>query len=202
MSQKYVKIVLLGDGRVGKTSILNRYINNTFNDKQEMTINCSFYEKVIEFNGVKYTFCLWDTAGQEKFNALTNIYYRDAKGAILVYDVTMKESFTKVEKWFKELKVFNESTVISVAGNKIDSNQFEVDKSQVDQFCESNEIDHFYTSAKTGEGLDDIFYKLAQKIVGQTREVNRRNSERKGIKISGPESSNKSQVKPKDKGCC
>lgn len=201
MSKNYVKLVLLGDGRVGKTSILNKYINDTFNDKQEMTVNCSFYEKNIEFNGVKYTFCLWDTAGQEKFNALTNIYYRDAKGAILVYDVTMKESFSKVEKWYQELMVFNPSTVISVAGNKIDTNHIEVDKKEVSDFCESRDVDHVYTSAKTGEGLDDIFYKVAQKIVGQIHSGTRRMSDRKGIKISGPENS-KSDIKRKDKGCC
>lgn len=139
MNKNYVKIVLLGDGklnyyikgRVGKTSILNRYINNNFNDKEEVTVNVSYYQKDIEFNGINYTFCLWDTAGQEKFNALNNIYYRDAKGAILVYDVSLKESFKKVEKWNEELKLFNKDTVIAIAGNKIDLGKIDVDKSTV-----------------------------------------------------------------------
>ena len=131
MSKNYIKIVLLGDGRVGKTSILNRYINNTFNDKEEMTVNCSYFQKDLEFDGVKYTFCLWDTAGQEKFNALTNIYYRDAKGAILVYDVSIKETFKKVEKWNEELKIFNKDTVVAIAGNKIDIGKIDIEKSEV-----------------------------------------------------------------------
>ena len=118
-------------GRVGKTSILNRYINNNFNEKEEMTVNVSYFQKDLEFDGVKYTFCLWDTAGQEKFNALTNIYYRDAKGAILVYDVTLKESFQKVEKWHDELKIFNKDTVIAIAGNKVDVGKIDVDKNTV-----------------------------------------------------------------------
>lgn len=115
-------------GRVGKTSILHRYINNTFDENQESTVNCSYYQKDLEFHGVKYTFCLWDTAGQEKFNALTNIYYRDAKGAILVYDVSIEESFNKVKKWHEELKIFNPDTVIAIAGNKVDLGKIDVDK--------------------------------------------------------------------------
>ena len=93
-----------------------------------MTTNCSYFQKDLEFDGEKYTFCLWDTAGQEKFNALTNIYYRDAKGAILVYDVSIKETFKKVEKWHNELNIFNKDTVIAVAGNKIDLGKIDVDK--------------------------------------------------------------------------
>ena len=131
MNKNYIKIVLLGDGRVGKTSILNRYINNTFNEKEEMTVNVSYFQKNLEFNGVKYTFCLWDTAGQEKFNALTPIYYRDAKGAILVYDVSLQETFNKVQKWHEELKTFNKDTVISMAGNKIDLGKIDIDKQTV-----------------------------------------------------------------------
>ena len=118
-------------GRVGKTSILNRYINNTFNDSQEMTVNVSYFQKDLDFDGVKYTFCLWDTAGQEKFNALNNIYYRDAQGAILVYDVSIKETFSKVEKWHDEIKIFNKDAVISIAGNKIDLGRIDVDKQKI-----------------------------------------------------------------------
>lgn len=166
-----------------------------------MTINVSYYQKNLEFDGITYTFCLWDTAGQEKFNALTNIYYRDAKGAILVYDVTLKETFSKVEKWYEELKVFNEDTVISIAGNKIDMNKFDVDKNQVANYCQDKNISHTYTSAKTGEGLEEIFYNVAKEI-SEKLKTNNSNKKKKGLKITGDNESMMSKRRKEEGSCC
>lgn len=167
-----------------------------------MTINVSYYQKNLEFEGIKYTFCLWDTAGQEKFNALTNIYYRDAKGAILVYDVTLKETFSKVEKWYDELKVFNQDTVIAIAGNKVDMNKIDVDKQSVAQYCDNNDIKHVYTSAKTGEGLEEIFYNLAKEVAEKMQSDNSTNKKKKGLKITGDNESTFSKRKKDDGSCC
>ncbi len=124
-------IFLINKGRVGKTSLLNKYINDKFNTNEDMTINSCYLEKELEIDGINYTSCIWDTAGQEKFNALTPIYYRDAKGAVLVYDVTMPESFIKVKKWAEELGNFNKEGIkIVVAGNKVDK-ELEIDKNEV-----------------------------------------------------------------------
>ena len=103
MSNKF-KVVLLGEGRVGKTSIVMRFTRDQFNDKQQSTINAMYLDKQIKVNQKDVILNIWDTAGQERFHALGPIYYRDADGAILVYDITDAPSFEKVRTWIKELR--------------------------------------------------------------------------------------------------
>lgn len=115
------KVVLLGEGRVGKTSILLRYTKGEYSDKQVSTLQASYLDKKLTVNGSQVQLSIWDTAGQERFHALGPIYYRDAAGALLVYDITDAESFNKVKNWVKELKkIVGNDIVIVIAGNKID----------------------------------------------------------------------------------
>lgn len=119
-SNRY-KIVLLGEGRVGKTSILLRYTKGEYNDRQISTLQASYLDKKVTLGAKTVNLSVWDTAGQERFHALGPIYYRDADGALLVYDITDAESFNKVKKWVKELrKIVGNDIAISIAGNKID----------------------------------------------------------------------------------
>lgn len=115
------KVVLLGEGRVGKTSILLRYTKGEYSDRQVSTLQASYLDKKLEIGSTKVNLSIWDTAGQERFHALGPIYYRDAAGALLVYDITDAESFNKVKNWVKELrKIVGTEIVIVIAGNKID----------------------------------------------------------------------------------
>jgi Ras-related protein Rab-21 len=117
------KVVLLGEGRVGKTSILLRYTKGEYSDKQVSTLQASYLDKKISVGNppTSVQLSIWDTAGQERFHALGPIYYRDASGALLVYDITDLESFNKVQTWVKELrKIVGNDIVIVIAGNKID----------------------------------------------------------------------------------
>ena len=127
---------------------------------------------------------LKDTAGQEKFNALAPIYYRDAKGAILVYDVSNEDTFKRVQKWVAELKTFNKNTVIALAGNKIDLKfHFENEKQISMKYIQEQNLKHFYTSAKTGEGLDEIFEYITKEIAEATINTNNLQSNLKtGVK--------------------
>lgn len=121
MSVQRFKVVLLGEGRVGKTSILLRYTRGEYNDRQVSTLQASYLDKRVLVGGTTAQLSVWDTAGQERFHALGPIYYRDADGALLVYDITDAESFNKVRKWVKELrKIVGNDIVIAIAGNKID----------------------------------------------------------------------------------
>jgi Ras-related protein Rab-21 len=116
-SQNNFKIVLLGEGRVGKTSLVLRYINNVFSDKQQSTVQASFLTKRLSIGDRVVNLAIWDTAGQERFHALGPIYYRDADGALLVYDTTDSDSFAKVKNWVKELrKMVGQDIVLCIAG--------------------------------------------------------------------------------------
>jgi Ras-related protein Rab-21 len=123
MAAERFKVVLLGEGRVGKTSILLRYTKGEYSDKQVSTLQASYLDKKISVGNppTSVQLSIWDTAGQERFHALGPIYYRDASGALLVYDITDLESFNKVQTWVKELrKIVGNDIVIVIAGNKID----------------------------------------------------------------------------------
>jgi Ras-related protein Rab-21 len=115
--QNNFKIVLLGEGRVGKTSLVLRYVNNVFSEKQQSTVQASFLTKRLALGEKTVNLAIWDTAGQERFHALGPIYYRDADGALLVYDTTDADSFAKVKNWVKELrKMVGQDIVLCIVG--------------------------------------------------------------------------------------
>lgn len=98
------KVVLLGEGRVGKTSLVLRFCKDTYSESQAPTIQASFLDKVVSVGDSRVSLAIWDTAGQERFHALGPIYYRDADSALLVFDITDPDSFVKVKSWVKELR--------------------------------------------------------------------------------------------------
>ena len=104
MSRAQAKVVLLGEGRVGKTSLVLRFCKNEFHDVQPPTVQASYLDKQLAIDGNRINLAIWDTAGQERFHALGPIYYRDADAALLVFDITDVESFDKVKAWVKELR--------------------------------------------------------------------------------------------------
>lgn len=175
-----VKIVLLGEGCVGKTSLVLRYTQGVFNDGvHSPTLQASFLKKTITIDNQRINLNLWDTAGQERFHALGPIYYRDSNGALLVYDVTDEDSLQKVKSWVKELrKILGQSVIIAVVGNKTDlidrslsTKSDDIIKSSHplisagESYCQHIKSDHFLTSAKTGKGIDDVFLLLSRRIM-------------------------------------
>ncbi|CAH2261465.1 ras-related protein Rab-21 [Pararge aegeria] len=160
------KVVLLGEGCVGKTSILLRYIEDRFNDKHLTTLQATFLNKKLNINGKRINLSIWDTAGQEKFHALGPIYYRNSNGAILVYDITDEESFGKVKNWVKELKkMLGSDIVLVIAGNKIDlEHERMVPLEEAETYAEMVGAKHFYTSAKLNQGVEELFLELTREM--------------------------------------
>ena len=169
-----VKIVLLGNINVGKTSIASRYCKNSFNEHHINTIGGAYQQqKVVLNNGAMVKLHIWDTSGQERFRAMTNLYYRDAQVAILTYDITSESSFTGIEFWIEELKykVENENMILCLVGNKCDVNDGErkVPKNKGKKFAEDNNMLFYETSAKTGAGIKELFVDIANKVYEQMK---------------------------------
>lgn len=160
------KLVTLGDGRVGKTSLVLKFVKDCFEDAQESTINANFLTKSITVEGRTAAFHIWDTAGQEKYRALARLYYRNAAGALVVYDVTDSNSFDRVVAWVKELRAMASADIaIVIAGNKADlDRERQVDKARAVAYAKEVGAVHFSTSAKTGKGVGDAFDELARRV--------------------------------------
>ena len=198
------KFVILGEGRVGKTSILTRYFSKKFNEGEKSTVNPSFYEKKQSYKGKDYELKFWDTAGQEQFNAINNMYYQNAVGALLVYDVTIPETFDKVKSWVNTLQeVVGKDIIFVIAGNKFDlskRDKLEANQANVDSYCQQEKCQHFYTSAKTGFNLDETFECLITSVLDKIENENLGgNRKGRGRNLQIKEQTN--DVKEKKK-CC
>ncbi|XP_065669081.1 ras-related protein Rab-21 isoform X2 [Hydra vulgaris] len=161
------KVVLLGEGCVGKTSILLRYCQDKFNDKHLTTLQAAFLNRRLNIDSKRINLSIWDTAGQERFHALGPIYYRDSQGAILVYDITDEDSFQKVKNWVKELrKMLGEEICLCIAGNKIDMDkERHVLVSEAEEYAKSVGAKHYHTSAKLNRGIEEMFLDLTKSMV-------------------------------------
>lgn len=176
------KVVLLGDSAVGKTSLINRWINGTFFNNMHSTVGVQQQSKTIQIGNDSVRLLVWDTAGQELFQSLTPLYVRQSKCAIIVASVTDPCSFDSISFWIKTL---NESCdcmpPVILAINKIDlDNEPVFDRSQVEKSANLSLSDVFYVSAATGEGVDNLFlrsgevalqFNLQEELLSQTTKL-------------------------------
>lgn len=174
MATNQFKLVLLGEGRVGKTSTVLRYVHDKFDDRTQATIQASFLNKRISVAGENVNIAIWDTAGQERFHALGPIYYRDADGALLVFDVTDSESFEKVKMWVKELrKMVGKDISIAIAGNKSDlERNRQVSTEEGQSYAATVDACYFNTSAKLNRGIDEAFLELSKRMLAAKKRSN------------------------------
>ena len=165
-----LKVVLIGETAVGKSSIINRFIKNQFYNNFTPTMSGTCVTKEIfyeQYNKIlKYE--IWDTAGQEKYRSLTKMFYKDASIVILVFDITRKDTFEEIRDfWLKQVKEnSNEDIVISLVGNKEDNYEYEdIDNNNIELFV--NQINCLYkrVSAKSGFGIENLFYDIGLKYL-------------------------------------
>ena len=157
---------MIGDSGVGKTSIINSVMGNQFNPNEVATIGAMFVLHSEEHNGCRFEFQVWDTAGQEKFRSLGPIYYRNADAAIAVFSMTDEDSLRNLDSWIDAFTYSTGKTpVVIVVGNKSDLiDDRRVDSEQARAWASEHHHPFIMTSAKTGDGIGELFVKLAELI--------------------------------------
>ncbi|KAH7276292.1 hypothetical protein KP509_39G001100 [Ceratopteris richardii] len=160
------KLVLLGDMGAGKSSLVLRFVKGQFFDFQESTIGAAFFSQTVAVNDITVKFEIWDTAGQERYHSLAPMYYRGAVAAIIVYDITNSDSFTRAKKWVQELQAQGSSKlVMALAGNKSDlASKRKVEAEEAQKYAEANGLFFMETSAKSAQNVNELFYEIARKL--------------------------------------
>ena len=165
------KIVLLGDTAVGKSCLTVRFVRNEYSEFQEPTIGAAFLAKNINYQGQNLKLEIWDTAGQERYRSLAPMYYRGAKAAVVVYDITKKDTLTGAKSWIAELQSRQPGCVIILVGNKVDLNKSRtIDADEVKEYARSHHLIHTEASAKTGHNVEEIFNIICREILAQPNE--------------------------------
>ncbi|KAK6165766.1 hypothetical protein SNE40_022625 [Patella caerulea] len=196
---QHVKLVLLGDQGVGKSSIALRFVRGEFNENNEATVGAAFLTQTVNIKEHSMKFDIWDTAGQERYHSLAPMYYRGAQAAVIVYDVTDTNSYERAIAWVKELRQHASAHItIVLAGNKADMapEARAVQSEDARHFAENNDLQFLEASAKTGMAVSEIFMAVATKITTNIEHGGHIDN-RKGIQLKGRTNSD-----AKKKKCC
>ncbi|XP_066925649.1 ras-related protein Rab-18-like [Clytia hemisphaerica] len=162
-----LKILIIGESGVGKSSLLIRFTDDTFDPEISATIGVDFKVKTVNIDGNKLKLALWDTAGQERFRTLTPSYYRGAQGVVFVYDVSVRQTFEKLKDWLSECDTYatKQDLVKMLVGNKIDKQGREVTRQEGLQFAKRHSMLFIEASAKTKDGVECAFEELVEKVL-------------------------------------
>ena len=191
-----IKVTLIGESSVGKTSIINRYTKESFSQELDSTLGANYSQKKITRHGKKIRLDLWDTAGQEKYRAIGRHFYKESYIVCLVYDITNKDSFEKIKSvWYPDLKEYGEKLkIVALVGNKLDKYlEEEVNEEDAKKFAVEIKAIYKRTSDMEGTNIEDLFNTLADKYLA---EISGLIIEDDKIKIKKVDS------KEKKKGCC
>ncbi|XP_038606121.1 ras-related protein Rab-22A isoform X1 [Tachyglossus aculeatus] len=166
MALRELKVCLLGDTGVGKSSIVWRFVEDSFDPNINPTIGASFMTKTVQYQNELHKFLIWDTAGQERFRALAPMYYRGSAAAIIVYDITKEETFSTLKNWVKELRQHGPpNIVVAIAGNKCDLIDVrEVMEKDAKDYADSIHAIFVETSAKNAININELFIEISRRI--------------------------------------
>ena len=198
------KVVLVGDSFVGKTNIMSKYLKNEFHEDSKATVGVEFGSKQFNIEGHSIKAQIWDTAGQERYKAITSAYYKGAKGAFVVYDITRKGSFESIYKWVSDLTAAaDKKLTIVVIGNKSDlEDQRQVTKEQGEEKASKLEVAFMETSALSGENLDKAFEMMINEVYKKCQEDINAETDDNVVDQGKDITLNKPAGKTEKKKCC
>lgn len=190
-----IKVCIIGDTDVGKTSLSTRFCHSEFPTNSTPTIGASFLQKRVAVDSVEISLQIWDTAGQERFRSMAPMYYRGAKAAICVFDVTNEESFNRIATWLRDLRSHADpNAVICIAGNKCDrASAF--DLTLAEAYATSVNATFFRTSALTGDGVQEVFDALSRRVADVYRGNRPASRDIDSLRLN-------TAKKTEEKGCC
>ncbi|KAF8820306.1 putative small GTPase Rab2 [Cardiosporidium cionae] len=159
------KYIIIGDTGVGKSCLLLQFTDKRFRADHDLTIGVEFGARTVTIDSTQIKLQIWDTAGQESFRSITRSYYRGAAGALLVYDITRRDTFNRLSKWLEEVRQnANPHMIIMLIGNKCDSERREVSHEEGLVFARKNGLIFLETSAKTAQNVEEAFVSTARRI--------------------------------------
>ena len=186
-----LKIVVVGDSGVGKTNLIKRFITNEFSENFKATIGVEFMSKTYKINKHLFKIEIWDTAGQERYKSITAVYYKGAKGGLIVYDTTDKNTFDNIDKWLTEIKDKTTSDIkLMIVGNKIDLKEYrDVQNEEALEKAKTLGIPLMETSALDATNDKEAFYDLLKEIYKEMKDkINnpeyKQSNDKKGIDLS------------------
>ena len=193
------KLILIGDSYVGKSNILLKYLKNQFNENSKTTVGVEFGTKNIIINNKRIKIQIWDTAGQERYRSITSAYYKGAKGALIVYDITRKNTFDNIDKWITDLKLNGDKNIcIIILGNKSDLiDKREINKNDGIKKAEMYKTAFLETSALNGDNISKAFDELIEQIVINNKNIFQDDNENeidKGVNLNDEKNNNKKNV--------
>ena len=161
-----LKYIIIGDAAVGKSNLLLRYVHGQFKPEYQLTIGVEFGAKNIEISSKLFRIQIWDTAGQENFRSITRAYYKNSVCALVVYDISSRDSFNNVMSWIEDCKNQSPKTIFMVlVGNKCDlEDKRQVSYEEGKELADKNQLLFFESSAKDGINVDEIFLNSATEI--------------------------------------
>ena len=167
MTEINIKLILVGDSEVGKSTILLNYTENYFCEEMVATIGLENKVKTINIRGLKAKLQIWDTAGQEKFSSLTKGFFRNTDGILLVFDLTNNKSFNNIKKWINEVENNSDhKTKKILVGNKVDmKDNIQVSQNDIDNLCKKKKIKYIEVSGKNNTNVSEAFETLVNLII-------------------------------------